>query len=91
MADRTNQSLILYKKDGTKVATGAKGVKTVSITGLAAATTVAAGDYQLTWSDGTSESDKVDVPGFTVLSNKVTTPENVADQPTAVGADITAD
>lgn len=64
--DRSQQELLLYKKDGTLVATGARGTKLVTLTGLNPGTQVAAGDYQVAFSDGTSVSAKVDVPAFTV-------------------------
>lgn len=40
---------------------------TATITGLAPETVVADGDYQAAFVDGTQISDKVNVPGFTVL------------------------
>ena len=91
MADRTNQHLVVYKKDNTKVVEGEKGAKTVSIIGLAPNTVVAEGDYLLAWSDGTNESDKVNVPAFTVLTEKVQSSENVTVTPTANGSSLTAE
>lgn len=91
MADRTNQHLVVYKKDNTKVVEGEKGAKTVSITGVAPNTVVAEGDYLLAWSDGTNESDKVSVPSFTVLADKVQSPENVIDSPTTDDSSLTAE
>lgn len=64
--DRSKQSLILYKKDGTKVATGEAGAKSVSLTGIAAGTKAAAGDYQVAFTDGTNTSEKVSAPAFEV-------------------------
>jgi transglutaminase/protease-like cytokinesis protein 3 len=69
--DRKNQKLVVYKKDGTKVVEGTAGASAATITGLAGGTAVAAGDYQVAFSDGTSESDKVDVPAFSVPAAKV--------------------
>lgn len=66
MADRTNQHLIIYDKSGTKKFEGKVGETTVAITGIEPGTSVANGEYQVAWSDGTSLSRKVDVPGFTV-------------------------
>lgn len=89
--DRTKQHLVIYKGD-TKAFEGEVGAKTASITGLDAGTVVAAGDYQVAWSDGINESDKVDVPGFTV--NADTKPEaatNVTATPTDDGATIGVD
>lgn len=65
--DRSNQSLLIYDKTGKLIITGEKGKGTATITGLAAGTKVAAGDYKASFSDGTNESDKVDVPAFNVL------------------------
>lgn len=64
--ERADQMLVVYDKSNKKVATGDKGASMAAITGLAAGTKVAAGDYKVTFSDGTNESDKVDVPAFDV-------------------------
>ncbi|KAF0373142.1 Ig domain-containing protein [Pediococcus acidilactici] len=71
MADRSKQSLVVYDKSGAKVATGGVGTKQVEITGLEGGKQVAAGDYQLAYTDGANTSDKVDVPAFTVLTATV--------------------
>ncbi|WCG36317.1 hypothetical protein [Companilactobacillus farciminis] len=91
MADRTNDTEVIYKKDGTKVVEGEKGSLTTAITGLAGGTVVATGDYQIAFKDSVTglESDKVDIPGFTVES----APEQPADvktAPTDDGAKVTA-
>lgn len=65
--DRSNQMLKIYDKTGKLIVTGEKGKGTATITDLAAGTKVAAGDYKASFSDGTNESDKVDVPAFNVL------------------------
>lgn len=65
--DRSNQTLKIYNKAGKLIVTGEKGKGNAAITGLAAGTKVAVGDYQAAFSDGTNESDKVDVPTFNVL------------------------
>ena len=67
VADRSNQSLLIYDKAGKLIVTGEKGKGTVTITGLAAGTKVEAGDYKASFSDGTNESDKVPVSAFDVL------------------------
>lgn len=64
---RSNQMLKIYDKTGKLVATGEKGTGAAAITGLAAGTKVAEGDYQASFSDGTNESDKVPVSAFDVL------------------------
>lgn len=63
--DRSKQMLVVYKA-GVKIAEGALGTKLTSIAGIAAGTSVADGDYQAAYTDGVTESDKVDVPAFTV-------------------------
>lgn len=65
--DRSNQTLKIYDKTGKLIVTGEKGKGIATITGLAAGTKVAVGDYKASFSDGTNESDKVDVPAFDVL------------------------
>lgn len=65
--NRSNQTLKIYNKTGKLIVTGEKGKGTATITGLAAGTKVAEGDYQASFSDGTNESDKVPVPTFNVL------------------------
>lgn len=70
--DRSKQSLVLFKKDGTKISTGELGTKGVTLTGIAAGTKAAAGDYKVAYTDGTQTSDKVDAPAFTVPEAKVT-------------------
>lgn len=65
--DRSNQMLKIYDKNGKLVTTGEKGKGTAAITGLTAGAKVAVGDYKASFSDGTNESDKVDVPAFEVL------------------------
>ena len=88
VTDRSQQSLVLYKKDGTKVATETKGQSLVNLTGLNQGTIVSAGDYQVSYiTDGGSESGKVDVPAFTV---PVSAPIGIAAVPTKDGATITA-
>lgn len=90
MADRTNQHLVIYDKSGTKKFEGEVGETTVAITGLDAGTVVADGDYQIVWSDGTNESSKVDVPGFTVLTPVPDEPTKVTVDPTSDGANVSA-
>lgn len=60
--------MVVYNKSGTKITQGEVGTKQVTITGLKSGTKVAKGDYQVAYSDGTSESDKVDIPSFTTLT-----------------------
>ena len=86
--DRSQQTLVLYKKDGTKVATGTKEQSVVTLTGLNQGTVVSTGEYQVSYiTDGGNESSKVDVPAFTI---PVSSPTSVAAVPTSDGAKITA-
>lgn len=65
--DRSKQILTIYK--GTeKVIAGAVGVKALAITGLTAGAVVPVGEYKVSWTEGTQESAKVDVPTFTVTA-----------------------
>lgn len=91
MADRTNDTEVIYKKDGTKVVEGAKGVLSTAITGLSAGTVVADGDYQISFKDSTTEleSAKVDVPGFTV-ETAPEVPTDVKAESTDEGANVSA-
>lgn len=68
--DHSKQSLKIYNKTGKLIVTGEKGKGNAAITGLAAGTKVATGDYKASFSDGTNESDKVDVPTFNVLPSE---------------------
>lgn len=81
--DRSKQSLVLFKKDGTKISTGELGTKGVTLTGIAAGTKAAAGDYKLAYTDGTQTSDKVDAPAFAVPEAKVTVTGVTLSQKTA--------
>ncbi|WP_212746859.1 hypothetical protein [Pediococcus stilesii] len=67
MTDRSNQKLIVFKKDGQTVVEGKVGELTIDITGLKAGTVVAAGDYKLAFKAGEVLSELVDIDGFTVL------------------------
>ncbi|MDE3285526.1 hypothetical protein [Lacticaseibacillus paracasei] len=71
--DRSKERLNLYKKDGTKIASGDVGSMSVSLTGLGAGTKVAKGDYQVSFADDNRESDKTDVPAFAVPTTTTTT------------------
>lgn len=81
--DRSKQSLVIFKKDGTKVITGDVGTKEATLSGVAAGTKVSAGDYQLAYTDGTQISDKVDAPSFTVPDEKVSVTGVTLSQKTA--------
>lgn len=79
---------IYAKGNDTAIATG--DATSVTITGLAAGTVVATGDYQVAYVDGGQSSDKVDVPGFTVLAAKPDDPANVQSTATTDGAKVSA-
>jgi len=93
MADRLNETMIIYDKTSKKVAEGEKGTKNANITGLAPGTVVADGDYQNTYKDVTTgkESEKSDVKGFTVNAAAPEAPVNESSTATDDGANITAD
>lgn len=57
----------IYKNDGTQVV---EGESPLAITGLEPETVVAAGDYQAVRVVDGTESEKVDVPGFTTLAEE---------------------
>lgn len=89
--DRSQQSLVLYRRDGTKVSTGDKGASLVATIGLEPGAVVGAGDYQVAYvDDAGNESGKVDVPAFTVVNPAALSPVGVASVATADGATITA-
>lgn len=88
--DRTKQSLVVYK-GADKIATGEVGTKSVAIAGLAAGTVVTAGEYQICFTDGTTESAKVDVPAFTVATPAPVEATDVTATPTDDGATVTAE
>jgi len=85
--------LNVYKKDGTTpVATGTD-TDGATITGIAAGTVVATGDYESTHTDDAgvlTESNRVLVPGFTVNKAQETVPTNVTSTPTDDGATVKA-
>lgn len=85
------RELVIYPKDKTTVAfTGDD--KNVAITGLEEGQVVADGDYQVAARDTDgklAESDKVDVPGFTVPRTTETEPTDVKSTATSDGATVT--
>ncbi|HCD07898.1 MAG TPA: hypothetical protein DEQ50_06530 [Lactobacillus sp.] len=91
MADRSKDTEVVYKKDGSKIGESKVGEASVTITGLAGGTVVAEGDYQVTFKDSVTglESEKVNVPGWTVLKTPEV-PTGVASTPTHDGATVTA-
>lgn len=64
MADRTEQYLIAYDKQGNEVARGNKGEDTIVINNLAPATHYDEGDYKVAWATDTGVSAKVNLPAF---------------------------
>lgn len=88
--DRSNQSLVVYK-GADKVATGVMGTKSVTITGLAAGTIISAGEYQVCFTDGTTESAKVDLPAFTVATLTPEAATDVTATPIDNGAKVAAE
>ncbi len=86
------KQLVIFKKGETEPSfTGDEN--NVAITGLAAGTAVAAGDYTLVIQDSENAenpSDPVDVPAFTVNKATEPTPSDVKATPTDDGATVTA-
>lgn len=80
---------IYAKGNDIPIATG--DATSVTITGLAAGTVVATGDYQVAYVDGDQTSDKVDVPGFTVLAAKPAEPADVQSTATTDGVKVSAE
>lgn len=64
MADRTEQYLIAYDKQGNEVARGNKGEDTIVINNLVPATHYDKGAYKVAWATDTGVSAKVDLPAF---------------------------
>lgn len=57
----------IHKKDGTKVT---EGVSPLTITGIAADTAVAAGDYYAVAEENGVDSSKVNIPAFKTLAEQ---------------------
>lgn len=77
--------LVIFKKGEDKPAFTGADDKSATITGLAAGTAVAAGDYQGALTDGTNYSDKVDVPAFNVPAAQTPPASTEATAPTGDG------
>ena len=95
MADTSTLTLNVYKKgDMTKpIASGTDTDAKAVITGVAAGTNVAEGDYVATHADPAgklAESDPTPVLAFSVPKAKAPAPTNVVATPTDDGATITA-
>lgn len=92
MADRSKDIEVVYDKTGNKVGESEVGVASVAITGLAAGTVVADGDYKVTFKDSVTglESEKVDAKGWTVLTPAPEAPTDVTSTATNDGATIAA-
>jgi len=92
MADRSKDIEVVYDKTGNKIGESEIGVASVAVTGLAAGTVVADGDYQVAFKDSVTglESEKVDAKGLTVLTPAPEAPTDVTATPTNDGATITA-
>lgn len=84
----------IFKKEDLKTVITSGNVGTeIHITGLKPGTVVADGDYIAINTDPTgvySNSDPVNVPGFTVTQEKAPAPADVTSTPTADGAVINA-
>lgn len=92
VTDRSKDIVVIYDKSGNKIVEGEVGTGTATITGLAAGTVVADGDYQVAFKDSVTgkESSKVDIQGWTVLTPAPEAPTDVASTATDDGAKVTA-
>lgn len=86
-------TLNIYKKGETTPSFTGDDTNGATITGLAAGTVVPKGDYQASHTDPEgklTESNKVDVVGFTVKEAQAEAPSNVEATATTDGATVTA-
>ncbi|GAB5055872.1 hypothetical protein COSHB9_02590 [Companilactobacillus alimentarius] len=90
--DRSKDIEVIYDKAGNKVGESEVGTSSYTVTGLAAGTVVADGDYQVAFKDSVTglESEKVDAKGWTVLTPAPEAPTDVTSTATTNGATITA-
>ena len=90
--DRSKDIEVVYDKAGNKIGESEVGTASFAVTGLAAGTVVADGDYQITFKDSVTglESEKVDAKGWTVLTPAPEAPTSVTSTATDDGATITA-
>lgn len=90
--DRSKDTIVVFDKKGAQVFEGEVGTKEVAVTGLAAGTVVADGDYQIAFKDSVTNelSEKVDAKGWTVLTPAPETPTDTTSKATGDGATITA-
>ena len=92
MANRSKDIEVVYDKAGNKIGESEIGVASVAVTGLAAGTVVADGDYKVTFKNSVTglESEKVDAKGWTVLTPAPEAPTDVTSTATNDGATIAA-
>lgn len=81
MADRKDQTLVVYDENGKQLAQGKKGENSVELTGLAADTAYRPAQFYVAYVDGNNVSPKVALPAFQTLAEQA--PVTSKDQSTA--------
>lgn len=81
MADRKDQTLVVYDENGKQLAQGKKGENSVELTGLVADTAYRPAQFYVAYVDGNNVSPKVALPAFQTLAEQA--PVTSKDQSTA--------
>lgn len=81
MADRKDQTLVVYDENGKQLAQGKKGENSVELTGLVADTAYRPAQFYVAYVDGSNVSPKVALPAFQTLAEQA--PATSKDQSTA--------
>ena len=68
MADRKDQTLVVYDENGKQLAQGNKGENSVELTGLVANTAYRPAQFYVAYVDGNNVSPKVALPAFQTLA-----------------------
>lgn len=83
MADRKDQTLVVYDENGKQLAQGEKGENSVELTGLDANTAYRPAQFYVAYVDGNNVSPKVALPAFQTLAEQapVTSKDQNTGQP----------
>ena len=83
MADRKDQTLVVYDENGKQLAQGKKGENSVELTGLVADTAYRPAQFYVAYVDGNNVSPKVALPAFQTLAEQApaTSKDQSAGQP----------
>lgn len=83
MADRKDQTLVVYDENGKQLAQGKKGENSVELTGLVADTAYRPAQFYVAYVDGSNVSPKVALPAFQTLAEQapVTSKDQNTGQP----------